>query len=152
MKVTKGTNGTVLIVAAKETEGNTAEAIKAHPVHIQANELKELVIWDQRVVAGALGQGWACGRCGEGVRGEAEDELKVEAMAVKEKQWTVRRREREQKMAMWKWARVLAPKEVGGGGGGEGRRSRSGWQRWVRMEIGVDSGDLEMREERKWKG
>ena len=119
VKVTKGMNGTESIVAAKETEGNTAEAIKAHPVHIQAHELKELVIWDWRA-ARALWQGRACGRCGEGVCGEAEDELKVEAMAVKEKQWTVRRQEHEQKMATWKWARVLALKEVGGGRGGEG--------------------------------
>ena len=62
VKVTKGMNGTESIVAAKETEGNTAEAIKAHPVHIQANELEELMIWDWWAAAGVLRWGWVVRR------------------------------------------------------------------------------------------
>ena len=72
------------------------------------------------------------------MHGKAEDKLKGEVTAVKERQQMVKE--------------VRAWAEDGDMEMGEGVGSKGGQWWWVRMEIRVDGGNLKMHEERKWKG
>ncbi len=63
-----------------------------------------------------------------------------------------REREREQKGMRQVKVKVLAPKGLSSGRRWQRRRSKCGRRWWVRMEVSVDSGDLEVCEKGKWKG